>query len=84
MPFVPFVVPSANTMRGGGANNGGRGASTTMAGLRVAMLAATLMLLVLMGVSVSNTGAAMGRRVAARRFLAGEGITGYNLTSQHV
>ena len=58
-----------------------------MVGLRVAMLAATLMLLVLMGVSVSNVseernnGAAMGRRVAARRFLAAEGITRYIFTS---
>ena len=58
-----------------------------MVGLRVAMLAATLMLLVLMGVSVSNVseernnGAAMGHRVAARRFLTAEGITGFKLTS---
>ena len=52
-----------------------------MVGLRVAMLAATLMLLVLMGVSVSNTGDAMGHRVAARRFLAAEGITRYIFTS---
>ena len=58
-----------------------------MVGLRVAMLAATLMLFVLMGVSVTNVseernnGAAMGRRVAARRVLAAKGITGFILTS---